>query len=182
MWGEPYVFKFRISHFQENLSLCRLPSFPQHMACSANHSENTMMMIATKMVTLLIIVIMMMTLLTLVTLLIIEHFSGKGSGHGSQHGPTGLIVGPNAWLQRKVSLNIIISTSITVITIIFSVTRRSRSNVSESLSHSMMVSRLYWCDSGEWGCLLETWLMWLWWVRMPSRDLTDATLLSDDAT
>ena len=31
----------------------------------------------------------------------------KGSGHGSQqghHGPSGLIVGPNAWLQRKVHL------------------------------------------------------------------------------
>merc|ERR1711892_922641 len=27
----------------------------------------------------------------------------KGSGHGSQHG-SGLIVGPNAWLQRKVHL------------------------------------------------------------------------------
>ena len=22
--------------------------------------------------------------------------------------------------------------------------------------------RLDWCDSGDWGCLLETWLMWLW--------------------
>ena len=27
----------------------------------------------------------------------------KGSGHGSAHG-SGLIVGPNAWLQRKVHL------------------------------------------------------------------------------
>ena len=27
----------------------------------------------------------------------------KGSGHGSHHG-SGLIVGPNAWLQRKVHL------------------------------------------------------------------------------
>ena len=38
-------------------------------------------------------------------LLIIIARQGKGSGHGSQHGPTGLIVGPNAWLQRKVALH-----------------------------------------------------------------------------
>ena len=32
------------------------------------------------------------------------------------------------------------------------------------LTDWLMVSRLYWCDSGEWRCLIETWLMWLWWV------------------
>ena len=41
--------------------------------------------------------------------------------------------------------------------------------------------RLDRCDSGEWGCLLQTWLMWLWWLRMPSRDLTDVTLVSENA-
>ena len=43
----------------------------------------------------------------------------------------------------------------------FSVTGRSRSDESHSLSHWVMVSQLDWCDSGEWGYLLETWLMWL---------------------
>ena len=91
--------------------VCRLPSFPQHMACSANHSkyhddvdggyndsdggndgddgedgDDEDVDNCTK---------------------------GKGSGHGSQHGPTGLIVGPNAWLQRKVSAIIIIIIDIT---------------------------------------------------------------------
>jgi len=50
---------------------------------------------------------------------------------------------------------------------IFSVTWRSRSDsghsVTQSLSHWVRVSRLDWCDSGEWGCLLEIWQMWLWW-------------------
>ena len=54
---------------------------------------------------------------------------------------------------------------------VFSITRRSKSDV----------SRLFWCGSVEWGCLLETWLMSLWWVRVPSRDLTDVTLVSEDA-
>ena len=42
---------------------------------------------------------------------------------------------------------------------LFSVIKRSKSDVSQWV----IVSRLYWCDSGEWGCLLKTWLMWLWW-------------------
>ena len=49
---------------------------------------------------------------------------------------------------------------------VFSVTRCSRSDVSQLVSECLMFSRLNLCDSGEWGCLLETWLMWLWWVRM----------------
>ena len=64
---------------------------------------------------------------------------------------------------------------------IFSVTRRSRSDVGHWITESVMDSRLDWCVFGEWGCLLETWLMCLWWVRMPSRDLTDVTLVSEDA-
>ncbi len=47
--------------------------------------------------------------------------------------------------------------------------------------------RLDWCDSGEWWYLKKTWLMWrclletwLLWVRMPSRDLTGVTLVSED--
>jgi len=51
------------------------------------------------------------------------------------------------------------------VALIFSVTRRSRNDVGEWVSQSVIVSRLYLCDPGEWGCLLETWLMWLWWVR-----------------
>ena len=31
-----------------------------------------------------------------------------------------------------------------------------------------------------WGCLLETWLMWPWWVMIPKEDLTDVTLVSGD--
>ena len=49
------------------------------------------------------------------------------------------------------------------------------------VTDSLMVSRLDWCDPGEWWYLKKTWLMWLWWVRMPSRDLTDVTLASEDA-
>ena len=30
--------------------------------------------------------------------------------------------------------------------------------------------RLDWCDSGYWGGFLETWQMWLWWVKMASID------------
>ena len=64
---------------------------------------------------------------------------------------------------------------------IFSVTRRSRSDeshwVTYLLTYWVMVSRQYWCDSGEWGYLLETWLMWLWWVRIPVRDLTGESYL-----
>ena len=41
--------------------------------------------------------------------------------------------------------------------------------VIESVSPSL-TSRLDWCDSGEWGCLLDTWLMLLWWVRMTSDE------------
>ena len=97
---------------------------------------------------------------------------------------------------------------------IFSVTRRSRSDVGHWLTYLLtdwldvsidltdvtLVSndslrRLDWCDSGEWGCLLKTlladvtgdsgylkktWLMWLWCVKMPSRNLTDVTLVSED--
>ena len=48
---------------------------------------------------------------------------------------------------------------------IFSVTRRSRSDVSESLSES---------------AIALTWLMWLWWVRIPTRDLTDEEDEEDD--
>ena len=36
---------------------------------------------------------------------------------------------------------------------------------------------LDWCDSGEQRGLLETWLMWLWWVNMPSRDLAELVIL-----
>merc|ERR1711884_220668 len=46
------------------------------------------------------IMLMMVAVVPILTIAL----SGKGSGHGSQHGPTGLIVGPNAWLQRKVPL------------------------------------------------------------------------------
>ena len=38
--------------------------------------------------------------------------------------------------------------------------------------------RIDWCDSGEWAFFLATWLVWLWWVRIPSRRLTDVTLVS----
>ena len=40
--------------------------------------------------------------------------------------------------------------------------------------------RLDWCDSGESRCLLETWLMLFWWLRIPKEDLTDVTLVSED--
>ena len=53
--------------------------------------------------------------------------------------------------------------------VIFSVTRRSRSDAVHSLTYSLTTS---------W--LALTWLMWLWWVRIPSGDLTDVTLVSDD--
>ena len=41
--------------------------------------------------------------------------------------------------------------------------------------------RLDLCDSGKWGSLLETWLMLLWGLRIPKEDLTDATVVSEDA-
>ena len=91
---------------------------------------------------------------------------------------------------------------------VFSITRRSRSDVVHSLPDSwlamtwlmwpwwMMIPkedltgvilvsedgfwRLDWCDSGYWGGFLETWLMWLWLLRRPFRDLTDVTLVSND--
>ena len=60
--------------------------------------------------------------------------------------------------------------------------------------------RLDWCDSGEWGYLLETGLVWLWCViipyllsyhifchtfwrfdsLIPKEDLADVTLVSED--
>ena len=48
---------------------------------------------------------------------------------------------------------------------IFSDTRRSRSDLSESLSES---------------AIALTWLMWLWWVRIPTRELTDEEDEEDD--
>ena len=81
---------------------------------------------------------------------------------------------------------------------IFSVTRRSRSDVGHWLTYLLtdwldvsidltdvtLVSndslrRLDWCDSGEWGCLLKTWLMWPWCVRISSKDLADVALVRD---
>ena len=47
----------------------------------------------------------------------------------------------------------------------FSVTRRSRSDVSESLSQS---------------ALALTWLMWPWWVMIPIEDFTDVSLAIED--
>ena len=44
----------------------------------------------------------------------------------------------------------------------------------------LMVSWLDWCDPGEWWYLKKTWLTCLWWVRIPSRELTDVTLVSVD--
>ena len=41
--------------------------------------------------------------------------------------------------------------------------------------------RLYWCHSGVWVYLLQTWLVWLWWVMILPGDLTDVTLVSEDA-
>ena len=37
---------------------------------------------------------------------------------------------------------------------------------------------LYWSDPGEWGYLLETWLMWPWWVMIPIEDFTDVILIT----
>ena len=34
---------------------------------------------------------------------------------------------------------------------------------------------LDWCDAGVWGYLLETWLVWLWWVKIPNRELQSST-------
>ena len=45
------------------------------------------------------------------------------------------------------------------------------------VSQSVSVLRQYWCDSGDWGYLLETWLKWLWWLRVPIRDLTGESYL-----
>ena len=50
---------------------------------------------------------------------------------------------------------------------IFSVTRRSRSDESHWLTESLSP-------------VSPTVLMWLWWVRIPTRDLTDVTLVSED--
>jgi len=78
---------------------------------------------------------------------------------------------------------------------VFSVTRRSRSDVGHLLSYWLMVNNdftdvtlvsddtergLDWCDSGEWRWLLETWLMWLLLLRRLFRDLADVTLVSED--
>ena len=42
----------------------------------------------------------------------------------------------------------------------FSATRCSRSYVSNWVSQSLIVDRLFWCDSGEWRYLLKTFPMW----------------------
>ena len=66
--------------------------------------------------------------------------------------------------------------------VVFSFTRRSRSDVVHLLTYCVMVSWLDWCDLGEWWYLNKTWLMWLWWVKMPSKDLTwRESLVSEDA-
>ena len=44
----------------------------------------------------------------------------------------------------------------------------------------LQLSELPKANSGQWGCLLETWLMWLWWVKIPTKDLTDVALVSED--
>ena len=53
---------------------------------------------------------------------------------------------------------------------LFSVTRRSRSDVSQSVSESVRHSknRVDWCDPGEWRYLLNTLIMWLWQLMIPS--------------
>ena len=45
--------------------------------------------------------------------------------------------------------------------LLFSVTRRSRSDSGHSLTDLLMVSPLDWCDPGEWLYLLNGW--WRWW-------------------
>ena len=54
---------------------------------------------------------------------------------------------------------------------LFSVTRRSRSDESHSLTYSLTHSLTH---------VSATLLTWLWWVRIPTRYLTDVTLVSDD--
>ena len=48
-------------------------------------------------------------------------------------------------------------------TVVVSVKRRSRSDVGQSVSQSVIVKNwLDWCDPGEWWYLLKTLLTWLW--------------------
>ena len=53
----------------------------------------------------------------------------------------------------------------------FSVTRRSRSDESHSLTHSLTNWLSYWA-------LALTLLMWPWWVMIPTEDSTDTTLMT----
>ena len=78
-------------------------------------------------------------------------------------------------------------------TVLFSITRRSRSDVSDWLTEWSLADftdvtlvsedafyRIDWYDSGEWGYLLETWLMLAWWVMITKEDFIYVTLASDD--